>query len=111
MPDALARPAEVTSANWRQAPHNRWAFQHIRELLPTAEVAEDPERLWVLPRAGAALDSLRIAAPGRDPLRLDQWLRESAADGVSLAAQDCAPAGAGDSASAVPEQLKMIAAM
>jgi hypothetical protein len=35
-------PAEdqhVTLANWRQHPFSRWAFQHVRELLPTANIA------------------------------------------------------------------------
>jgi CubicO group peptidase (beta-lactamase class C family) len=25
-------------ANWQSAPHNRWAFQHLREVVPTARV-------------------------------------------------------------------------
>ena len=25
-------------ANWQNAPHNRWAFQHLREVVPTARV-------------------------------------------------------------------------
>ncbi len=28
----------VCLANWRQAPHNRWAFQNIRQLIPTASI-------------------------------------------------------------------------
>ena len=31
--------AQVTLANWRNAHWNRWAFHHVRELLPTAELA------------------------------------------------------------------------
>ncbi len=29
----------VTLANWQDPPFNRWAFQHIRELIPTARVS------------------------------------------------------------------------
>ena len=29
----------VTLANWQEAPHNRWAFQHLRELIPTHRIA------------------------------------------------------------------------
>ena len=36
----LISPA--TLANWRSAPYNRWAFQHVRELIPSAEIANDP---------------------------------------------------------------------
>jgi len=33
---------QVPLANWRQAPFNRWAFHHMRELVPSAEIANDP---------------------------------------------------------------------
>src|SRR2546428_2241259 len=36
---------QVTLANWRSAPFNRWAFQHVRELIPSAEIANDPRRV------------------------------------------------------------------
>ena len=28
----------VTLANWDSPPFNRWAFQHVREIMPTVEV-------------------------------------------------------------------------
>ena len=28
----------VTLANWRQAPFNRWSFQHVGQLVPTARI-------------------------------------------------------------------------
>jgi hypothetical protein len=30
---------QVTLANWRTAPFNRWAFHHVRELVPLADIA------------------------------------------------------------------------
>ncbi len=30
--------AQVTLANWRQPPFNRWSFHHVRRLLPTAAI-------------------------------------------------------------------------
>ena len=27
---------QVTLANWRTAPFNRWAFHHVRELVPSS---------------------------------------------------------------------------
>jgi CubicO group peptidase (beta-lactamase class C family) len=41
----------ATLANWRTEPHNRWAFHHVRELIPTAEIANDPRRVRELPAA------------------------------------------------------------
>src|SRR5258707_1539020 len=29
----------VTLANWQDPPFNRWAFQHVRELIPSARIA------------------------------------------------------------------------
>jgi hypothetical protein len=31
--------SQVTLANWQDPPFNRWAFQHVRELIPTADPA------------------------------------------------------------------------
>ena len=33
---------QVTLANWRTSPFNRWAFHHVREILPTANIPHDP---------------------------------------------------------------------
>jgi CubicO group peptidase (beta-lactamase class C family) len=46
---------QVTLANWRTAPFNRWAFHHLRELVPSADIPHDPARLRALPPAQAAL--------------------------------------------------------
>jgi CubicO group peptidase (beta-lactamase class C family) len=41
----------VTLANWQDPPFNRWAFQHVRELIPSARIA----RLAGVPGAAAQL--------------------------------------------------------
>ena len=33
--------SQVTLSNWRKPPFNRWAFQHVREIVPSAEIAHD----------------------------------------------------------------------
>jgi len=35
---------QVTLANWRASPFNRWGFHHVRELIPSADIAHDPAR-------------------------------------------------------------------
>jgi CubicO group peptidase (beta-lactamase class C family) len=52
----------VTLANWRTAPYNRWAFHHVRELIPTAEIANDPARVTPLPAAPAEVFDERFLA-------------------------------------------------
>jgi CubicO group peptidase (beta-lactamase class C family) len=34
----------VTLANWQDPPFNRWAFQHVRELIPSARIARRARR-------------------------------------------------------------------
>lgn len=42
---------QTTLANWRTAPHNRWAFHHVRELIPTADIPNDPRAVRHLPES------------------------------------------------------------
>ena len=55
-----ARDGQVTLANWRTSPFNRWAFHHVRELVPSADIPSDPANVWELPSAPTDLGRLRI---------------------------------------------------
>ena len=57
--------AQVTLANWRTAPFSRWAFHHVRELLPTADIVHDPANVRELPLSSVALAETRVI-PWRD---------------------------------------------
>ena len=35
-------------ANWRRAPFCHWAFHHVREIIPTAEIKNDSKNIWNL---------------------------------------------------------------
>jgi len=37
------RPTGTHLGNWRTRPHNSWAFQNVRELIPTANIAKGKE--------------------------------------------------------------------
>jgi len=50
-----ATGSQVTLANWRTPPFSRWAFQHVRELVPSADIANDPARVLPLAAAPAEL--------------------------------------------------------
>ena len=41
-------PNQVTLANWRRAPYCHWAFHHVREVVPSAEIQNDPMNVWEL---------------------------------------------------------------
>jgi len=43
-----AETDQVTLANWRTAPFIKWAFQHVREIVPSADIANSPSGVWQL---------------------------------------------------------------
>ncbi len=69
---ADSRATRATLANWRAAPHNRWAFHHVREILPTADIPSDPRGIRPLP------------AEARVFSELERVLRETDADGCAI---------------------------
>jgi CubicO group peptidase (beta-lactamase class C family) len=73
---------QVTLANWRTSPFNRWAFHHVREILPTADIAHDPENVRELPTQAAALDRLRVTGAKGKTLTLEQILEATTTDGL-----------------------------
>src|SRR5262244_3535839 len=58
----------VTLANWRSAPFNRWGFQHVRELIPTADIPNDPHRVRELPVQKRNIDGEFLAETQTDAL-------------------------------------------
>ena len=50
MMTAFPPPAEqqVTLGNWRTTPYSQWSFHHVREVLPTADIANDPSAITPL---------------------------------------------------------------
>lgn len=79
-----APETQVTLANWRTAPYSRWAFHHVRELLPTADIAHDPahvRRLAATPTPSGLADLVVPGADGR-PRPLADVLAATATDGL-----------------------------
>lgn len=70
----------ATLANWREAPYNRWAFHHVRELIPTADIGFDRRRVRELRSRAQELD-VRIEPDSGEPLSLAQVLAETQTDG------------------------------
>ena len=42
---------QATLANWRAAQFNRWAFHHVREIVPSADIPNDWRNVWKLAEA------------------------------------------------------------
>lgn len=70
-------PAEAdraTLANWRTGPYCAWAFHHVRELVPSAEIENDPDDVW-------RLEPGRIDLSGVD---LDGAMDATSTDAVAI---------------------------
>lgn len=52
---------QVTLANWRTGPYNRWAFHHVRELVPSAPIRRGDGPVATLDRATADLGGVAFA--------------------------------------------------
>ncbi len=70
----------VTLENWQGPPYNRWAFQHVRELIPTVPISRGDGPAWDLPRAKRDLDSIRFAT-GAGELTVSELLHQTYTDG------------------------------
>lgn len=77
-----APPALIPSKmDWDRPPWNRWAFQNIRQILPTAEVWRGTGPVRVLPRDDRALDELAVSSAGGGETSLAGLLDETYTDG------------------------------
>jgi hypothetical protein len=72
---------QVTLANWREAPFSRWAFQHVRELIPTAAVAGGGDDIWALEEARQDLAALAVPREDGAAMTLAEALAASETDG------------------------------
>ncbi|HUC57731.1 MAG TPA: serine hydrolase, partial [Streptosporangiaceae bacterium] len=70
---------QVTLANWQDAPYNRWAFQHVRELIPTARIAR-AARASELARLEQPLGEILLTLNGRQ-MSVEEHLATSYTDG------------------------------
>lgn len=75
--NTLPKPpeSEVTLANWRLPPFNRWGFQHVREIVPSADIPADPKNLWRLPTVASDIcNDLMIYSETGNEINFEQFL-------------------------------------
>ncbi len=56
-----AEADQATLANWRSRPHSAWAFNHVREIVPSADIPNDPDNRWIIDEADASFETSMIA--------------------------------------------------
>jgi CubicO group peptidase (beta-lactamase class C family) len=72
---------QATLANWQEPPHNRWAFQHVRELVPTARISRGSGLVRRLSYVPPGLDGRTAFSYEKQTVTLDQLLADSYTDG------------------------------
>lgn len=72
--------AAVTLANWQEPPFNRWAFQHVSDLIPVAGISRGTGLTWELPYRPRDISPIRFHAAGRD-MTVGGLLAETYTDG------------------------------
>jgi hypothetical protein len=75
------RPPGLSGENWQFGPLNRWAYTHIREILPTKVIPNDSMAVRPLPGIDKADDDVSIVLDGK-PTRLSAVMRDLYVDGV-----------------------------
>jgi hypothetical protein len=63
----------VTLANTTKFPNGRWAFHHLRELGPTANVWRGPQPPSVLPSEPRDLDDVKFTDDKGQPTTISAW--------------------------------------
>ena len=72
---------QVTLANWRTAPLNHLAFQHVREIVPSADIPNDPRNVWELAEKPVDLSGLQLESADGGPIGFSRFLERTGTDG------------------------------
>ena len=68
-------------SKWDTGPDNRWAFQHISEIIPTANISRGSGTPSVLPRAGLDITGLAFTSSKDKKMTVKQMLDQTYTDG------------------------------
>ena len=71
----------IDMSKWDKGPGNRWAFQHISEIIPTANISRGSVTASSLERALAALSVLVFEAPEGKKMTVREMLEVTYTDG------------------------------
>jgi CubicO group peptidase (beta-lactamase class C family) len=74
------RVPPATLANWQEPPHNRWAFQHVRELIPTTRISRGSGPVRRLPYGERELGRIAFSHE-KENLTVEKLLADSFTDG------------------------------
>lgn len=67
--------------HWQDPPYNRWAFQHVREFIPTACISRGPGPISILERRPRGLANVTLVSPQGERESVGEWLVDTMTDG------------------------------
>lgn len=74
---------QASLANWRTGPYNKWAFHHVREIVPSADIANAPDNVWQIDAQPRDLSALSFTY--RDSTySVDRLIQETDTDGLVI---------------------------
>lgn len=74
---------QVTLANWRTGPYNKWAFHHVRDIVPTADIPNARSDVWQLDSRPSDLSALSVDHDGVNH-SIDSLLDATDTDGIAI---------------------------
>ena len=75
------RPEDLTLANFQFGPHNRWAFSHLREVMPTVNIPNDDRRILALETSPQKSRDFSLELRGESQ-QLDEIAKSQYIDGL-----------------------------
>lgn len=79
---------QVTLANWRTPPYSRWAFHHVREIVPSADIRHQPENIWQLQESLVNLGGLNIDCDAMGVMSLAGYINYTNVDAMIVLHRD-----------------------
>jgi len=79
---------QVTLSNWRQSPFNHWAFHHVRELVPSADIANNPDNVWTLEESPVNLGGVSIDCEDEGLMSLSGFCHYAQTDALLVLHRD-----------------------
>lgn len=80
---------QVTLANWRLPPFNRWAFRNVRQILPTAAIPHGEASGEAFRRSGRAIETIAFEGPDGREWTIGQMLTATFTDGFLALRRGC----------------------
>ena len=81
----LTRPEALNLSNWRRPPNNRWAFHHVREIVPSEDIPRGTSVSEFDKSIVAAVTGVSVPGPGGEDWSLQDWLEVSNSDALLVA--------------------------